>query len=137
MNTQPQLQKVNDDVRTSLRHVDYEAVADCFEDKYIRREYTDQEKEEMAETVTKNCIAIADQDAILQVAKDEYKIAADPLKKQNKLIINNLRRGYEENSVRCYGLANHEKGLMEFYTEDGEFVESRRLLPNERQLHIK
>lgn len=88
------------------------------------------------EALTKNSI---DLDAFDEEKKNfsEYmKAKVDPLKKENKSLLLELRTRQVEVTGNLYHMANYDTGMMDLYGEDGELVSSRRLRPEERQQTI-
>lgn len=80
-----------------------------------------------------NLIVVSRAEDELIVVKKEHKIKTDPLKDENKIILMEVKTGKQEITGTIYHLANHDEGIMETYDENGEFVKSRRLRPDEKQ----
>ncbi|KKQ95365.1 MAG: hypothetical protein UT21_C0006G0037 [Candidatus Woesebacteria bacterium GW2011_GWA1_39_11b] len=65
--------------------------------------------------------------------KEEIK----KLKKESRVGIDKIRRKYEVVEADIYGFDDQETGVMEFFDINGNFISSRRLVPEERQLRLK
>jgi phage host-nuclease inhibitor protein Gam len=112
------------------------AMADVVEDQQIRRDYTEEELAEFKSTLSAEHIRLEILNEELAEIKEEYKPKISGCKKLINKSAKALRAGYEIVEVKAYGIANHDTGYMEFVTEFGDKVSSRRLYPNERQLSI-
>ena len=75
----------------------------------------------------------------VKAKKDELKSIVTEAKAAIKLVqmeadytLERASRGYDESVQDCYAFPNVEDGKMEFYDKFGEFVDSRRMLPEEK-----
>jgi hypothetical protein len=69
----------------------------------------------------------------LQAAKDHFKTVTKPLKEDSKLMLRVLKTRHLEITGTCYKLPNFDTGMMEYVSDTGEIVSTRRLLPEEKQ----
>lgn len=81
-------------------------------------------------------LLVEEKNQVQEVLRDQHKEEMKPLKEEMGATMGLLKNGYREEVTMCYLVDNQEKGLMEYYTEDGTKVFERRLLPKERQLHL-
>jgi hypothetical protein len=63
----------------------------------------------------------------------DFKAKEDPVKKQIDNVLTQLKTGQEDRIGDLYLMANHTDGVMEYFDNDGNFIKSRRLKPEERQ----
>lgn len=63
----------------------------------------------------------------------QLKTEADPLKQQNKTLLEQIETRAEKVDGVLYSIADHTDGMMYIYDGDGNFHSSRRLRPEERQ----
>lgn len=68
--------------------------------------------------------------------KAQYKAKIKNLEGDKKLIMTSIMQSGEWLNGKQYGFDDQIRGVMEYYDENGQFISSRRLTPNERQLSI-
>lgn len=85
------------------------------------------------ESLSENLIKLAEWEDELNQVKDAHKIKSKPLKEENKGLLLEVKTRKQMIKGMLYNIADHEQGIMETYDEQGEFVSSRRLRPDERQ----
>lgn len=68
--------------------------------------------------------------------KEDFKRRLKALGEEHSSLINLLMQSGEWVNGKQYGFDDQVRGVMEFYDENGQFISSRRLYPNERQLTI-
>ncbi|MBS1915698.1 MAG: hypothetical protein JST87_05435 [Bacteroidetes bacterium] len=100
--------------------------------KYLKQ-LTPDELDQRREQVTDNAIQLGELEEEKKEAMAEFKSKIDPLVKQNKFILREIKTRQSEVSGILYHMANHEEGMMETYDESGEMIASRRLRPEEKQ----
>ena len=66
----------------------------------------------------------------------EFKLQMDPLAKQNKKLLTEVKTRQAEVTGALYLMANHDEGMMETYDALGELISARRLRPEEKQQNI-
>lgn len=73
-------------------------------------------------------------------AKKEYmadfKAKTDPIKKQVKFELAQVRTGVLEVEEEVFLVADHDDQLMRYYNAEGDCVYKRALMPQERQMRI-
>lgn len=107
------------------------------EEEYpVKRYFSDVERSEFQREYTDNSIKIARAMAKLEEYKAEIKAIVKPLIEQNLYLLANVREGYSERPETVYLFDFQDLGMMAIYDEKGELVDSKRLLPNQRQTNV-
>lgn len=91
------------------------------------------ELDQRSEKIAVICIDIYKLEADLKTIKDEYKDKIDPLKIENKQLCNEFHTRQADIVGQLFHFKDLETGMMNTYNEEGEFIKSRRLQPNEKQ----
>lgn len=102
----------------------------------VKRFFTKDEIDEMKNDLSSTGIERSELEDHL---KEESKILRDKikaLKATEKGLLKNLKRKFTEKTEQVFYFANQEEGIMCAYNTDGEFINSRKLLPSERQHSI-
>lgn len=94
---------------------------------------TPEEKEFKTGALVDNSIKLGDIEEQKKEAMDAFKQQIDPLVKQNKQLLLEIRTGLAKVTGQLFYMPNYEESIMETYNELGEFISSRRLLPEEKQ----
>ena len=68
--------------------------------------------------------------------KSTYKKKIKALETDRGVLMQEMMQSGEWLDGKQYAFDDQENGKMEYYDENGNFISSRRLLPNERQLTI-
>lgn len=76
---------------------------------------------EMKENVGQNQLEVQRHSDYIKDYKDEH---IKPLKDRNKAMIKELRSGVREQRGTLYGIVNAKKLTMEYFTPEGELIES-------------
>jgi hypothetical protein len=105
------------------------------ETKYYR-DLTEQDLVEKHQELSKNLIEMNQIEDEFKVVKDEFKDRLKPMAQKQKELLDAIKVKKELHEGTLYTMANHEDGVMETYTETGEFYESRRMKPEERQARL-
>lgn len=98
--------------------------------------FTEDEKIDLKDDLASSNIKLARIRTKFDTVKAEYKGQIDPLKKDIAQTVSMLSSGHKEVTKRIFLMQDHENDKMITYDEDGNFVESRRLKPEERQMTI-
>ena len=85
------------------------------------------------EKLTDNMIKVSDMEDSLTEIKENYKEKMDPLKRENKELLVEVKTRKQVVEGTLFHLSDHENSIMETYDENGDFVSSRRLRPDEKQ----
>ena len=103
------------------------------EDMIIRREMTNDEKiahqQELAAIAVKRAIMEEEFERV----RAEYKAQDNPMKERSKSIVTSFRTNAIEMDGTVYHVPNQDAGNMELYDQNGNLLQMRPLLPEERQ----
>lgn len=88
------------------------------------------------EDLADNCIKLNQKEDELKVIKDEFKLEMDPLKVKNKLLLTEIKTKQQTIDGTLYHIPDYENRTMDIYDQDGFWIQSRRLRPEENQGHI-
>ena len=105
--------------------------------RYVRYDFTDQEKLELSEKIARAVSDIAQ----AGVAEKTFKTQIKSRKQQAEAIISDcaskLNEGYEMKNIDCRIVKDYEAGLISYESvETGEVVEEREMTPQERQMEL-
>jgi hypothetical protein len=113
------------------------AVAEKTEVFTYPRELSMGELEELKNELSQNCITIDAEDEKKKEMMENYKAAVNPLKQQNRKILQMVRTGSEEVTDSVFLLKDLELEKMGYYNKEGVLVFERRLRPDEMQYSIQ
>lgn len=100
--------------------------------KRFKTEEIDQFKTELSEIA----ISLDAIDQEREVIKEEFKLRTKPLEKDLKRLLQYIRDKATSVKEKCAVMYDHERGMTEYYNEDGELVYSRPMMADERQKTI-
>jgi len=101
------------------------------------KEYTEDELLTLKEKYIQADIKIQKEEEILKAAKDACNVVVNPIKVEKRDILSGLKHKSRMVTEEVYLLADHKEGMIEYITEEGEVVFSRKMLPDEKQLRIE
>ena len=111
-------------------------IAIAKEERQIRTNYTEEELIEMKDRLYKAVrLRAAKQEAFSESKKEMSEELKDMIARENNLV-EDISRGFREESKICFLLDNQESGNMEYYTEDGALVFTRKLRQDEKQTSL-
>jgi hypothetical protein len=110
--------------------------ADRIEETTYFKPLSQDELDLRREKLTDNAILLSEFEDEKKDIMDTFKSKMKPLVDENKVIMEDVKRKQAEVTGKLFHMANHEEGLMETFDENGEFVSSRRLRPDEKQATI-
>lgn len=110
--------------------------ADKVEQTTYQKPLTVEDLDVKREQLTENCIALSEFEDEKKEAMAVFKEKMDPLSKQNKLLLTQIKTKQETVEGTLFHHADHDKNVMNTYDEQGEFVSSRRLRPEEKQARL-
>lgn len=113
-----------------------QANADRIEESTYFKELSNEELDIKRETLTARVITLSEMDDQKKEFMSALKDRAKPLIEEKAVLLKEIKHRRTEVKGIVYHSANHESGFMETYSADGEFISSRRLLPDERQKTI-
>lgn len=105
------------------------------ETKYYK-DLTPEELDVKRETFVDNAIKLSTLNDELQAYKDSYKNQMKPFASENTILQTQIKMRKENIEGVLFHIADHAAGIMETYDQDGEFVKSRRLRPDEKQTKL-
>jgi hypothetical protein len=105
---------------------------DSSEETTYFKEITQEGLDVTREILSDNLVKLSEWEDELNETKKLHKAKADPLKEQNKGFISEIKTRKQQVTGILYHIADHENSVMETYDEQGEFVSSRRLRPEEK-----
>lgn len=85
------------------------------------------------ESLADNYIKLNDLKEEKAVVDAEFKGKMDPISKSNQILLSEIKSKQTNVSGTLYHLADYDNSMMLTYDEDGEFIGSRRLRPDEKQ----
>lgn len=109
---------------------------DAHEKTTYYKDLSQDELDVKRETLVDNLIKVSQAEDELNEHKLTFKKIADPLKLQNKILQVEVKTRKAEIDGRLFHFADHVNGVMGTYDENGEFVSSRRLRPDEKQARL-
>lgn len=105
------------------------------EGKYAKK-LTEDELNIKRETLTENYIKLNDLEEEKKSFVDRIKLQQKPLIDDNKELLQEVKTGVSIQEGILYMHDDQENGMMNIYNELGEWIDSRRLRPDERQTKI-
>jgi len=107
--------------------------SDSSETTKYQKPLSPDELDSKRETLTNNAIELSQHEDELNEIKKEFKAKMDPLRQQNKQLLDQIKTRQETVEGTLYNCANHITGFMETYDENGELISTRKLRPEEKQ----
>lgn len=100
----------------------------------IRHEFTEDEKNAMMITLTRNLIKLNSLKEELQSIKDDYnKVRMAPMDKENNVILRNVYHGFRDDEIEVFLVPDYDNKIVEFYNLEGHKVGERRMMLSELQ----
>jgi hypothetical protein len=106
--------------------------ADSVDETTYMKDLSDDDLDSKREQLVSNLEKISSHDEELDAAKEAHKAATKPLKLENKVLLTEVRHRKTEVKGTLYSIADRERGMMVVYDDQGDFVSSRRLRPDEK-----
>ncbi len=107
------------------------------EEQLVKKHFSPEEITDFRKQLSDNHVVIRKAIEALNLAKAEFNEATKGAVKENLTLVNNIRCGYIQVNQQVYLFDDQDNGVMNYYDRLGEFLQSRRLLPEERQTRIK
>lgn len=104
------------------------------EDTTYYVDLSEQDLVERHQDLSENLIRLNEKEEELKTIKDDFKEVMQPMKIKQKELLTAIHIKKEIVEGTLFSVANQDDGVMERYTETGEFYDSRRLKPEERQM---
>lgn len=122
-NRQERLQVLKDSAE-KMESLTYPKVLTSDELSHLKSEYT------------KEAITLAKHDEGKKQFMENYKSEVKPLKLRLSAIMTQIRNKVEEVTEDVFLIADQEENMMGYYNAEGILINSRPLLPDERQFRI-
>lgn len=106
------------------------------EQRELRIALTDDEQLAMKDELLHGLLELDRHAEALSAVKSEYKELMEPIRSKIGRLKSELRAGYRLETKTVYLVQNFDTGNMDYMTDDGEVVFSRRLLLSERQPNV-
>lgn len=110
--------------------------ADKVEVSTYQKPLSEEDLQQRREILTENSIKLGDLEEEKKELTKSLKERIDPLRAHNKQILLEIRTKQQKAEGVLYHMANHEDSVMETYDENGDFISSRRLRPEEKQVRM-
>lgn len=108
---------------------------DIKEGQYFRR-FDDDDVKTIHDEFMMKSIEIKRKKDEFDAIKAKFKIELKKLEDQNKLMMSQIMQNGEWLNGKTYGFADQVSRTMTYLNKQGDYVDSRRLSPNETQLTI-
>lgn len=102
----------------------------------VKRPYSKDELDFFKDEISSKMISIDHEEKKFESVKKEFKEKIEPQKREVREYLNKVRLQYEEKEEKVYLIADYDSGEMLYYDSNGIFLESRRLMPSERQQNV-
>jgi len=114
-----------------------EANAYCREKTIVKRPYSPGELQMFKDDYCALMEAFTGVEDELKELSSPLKERMKDLKAQAKIFMEKLKSKCEKTEGEIFGFDNQEDGTMDYYDIHGEYISSRRLFPNERQIKLR
>src|ERR1035437_1079222 len=114
-----------------------EANAEKIEPLTYSKPLTPEELEAITQEFISKTLEVNHQIDTLEELKDRYKDILKPLKKDLAEKLDLLKTKQRTVTETVYLVVDEEQGRMVTYTKDGEEIQSRKLLPEEKQHRLR
>ncbi len=129
--------KIFQDTPLAERESMIEANSYSSEEMPVQKHFAEDEINDMRRTFTKNSIEIKKKMEEFKSFKQGIDEFIKPLSEENAYLLANVRAGYVEVNQQVYLFEDYETGMMNYYDNTGALVNSRRMLPEEKQKKVK
>lgn len=102
----------------------------------VKHVFTDDELVKMKDEFIARQVKITKLTEDFQEVKDTFKQTTKPLEQEQSMTLSSIRSGYTEEMREVFLVPNHEDGVMQYFTEDGTEVHSRKLRADEKQTNF-
>lgn len=108
------------------------AHAEGSEDKVIFRPMSDEEIIATEKELASTAVKIRSFDDVLDAAKVEHKKNTVELRQDYEYALKKIRARGEEKNTIVHKFFNHDEMTVEYFDDDGIFVEARPMMPSEK-----
>lgn len=109
---------------------------DRAETKSYYKKFSTEKLQEFKKKLSDYSVKISDIQADAKASAQAYKDQLKPLLQEQAEIINNIKQKSEYVSETVFRFTDQKEGLTAFYNEDGDLIECRPMLPEERQANM-
>jgi hypothetical protein len=106
------------------------------ENAHFFKELSQEEIDVKNQQISGNSIKVFKLRDELKDIKSSFKDRIDPLEEETKSLCQQVDTGMEEIVGTLYDFPDYETNMMNIYNEHGELIQSRRLLPEEKQARL-
>lgn len=101
-------------------------------EEIIRIELTEDDLAKRKTELANNLLKQGELDAALKQATADHKQANDPIKARNKELLTDIKLRFSDKRMLVHNVPDDERGIVEFYDEDGVRVGQRFMTREER-----
>lgn len=106
------------------------------EERDVKKPFTEDEKDGMRKELSRDLVELNKLNEAFKKAKKAHEEACAPLKTNVEAMTKSLRAGFIEVKQDVYLYDYQEQGIMATYDRDGNLLETRRLMPEEKQTNV-
>lgn len=124
------------DLSKEQRAVKMEEFATKSKFESVKRDYSEDEKQQMKDFVVEESMQVKDQTEEFKKIQKEFNAAIKKNKEGIADSLTRIKKGYSENEEKVYMFDDQDNGVMNIYDANGEYLYTRKLYPDERQTTI-
>lgn len=113
-----------------------EAIATKTHFEVVKRQYSDDEKDQMKTFLMEESISLKDNSEEMKKIVKEFQAAIKKYKEGIADAVTRFKKGFSENEEKVYLMDDQEAGIMNVFDANGEYLYTRKLFPDERQTTI-
>ncbi len=102
----------------------------------VKHTFVDSETEKMKDDFINRQVSITLLKEQLDAVKEEFKAKIKPLEQSQSETLTQIRSGFVEELKEVFLVPDFENGVMQYFTEDGTEVFSRKLRADEKQTNF-
>lgn len=125
-------QKYQDYPEGAQRQSILAAHSDGSEEKTIFKHLTPEELVALDKELAETAVTLRGFDEVLDMARTQHKSDTSQLKKNYEYVLEKIRAKGEEINQTVHKFFNHEEMTVEYFDNDGIFLESRAMMPSEK-----
>lgn len=116
----------------SERREMFESNADGIEERSYFEELTEEELIERKSRFAQRSIEAARIEDRKKEVMDDFKAEMEPVKKEQTLLLTEIKTGHTEKYGRVFKMVDREEGMVGYYSESGTLIEQRPATRDER-----
>lgn len=102
----------------------------------VRRHYDMDEKDQIKDFIADESVVLMETEEEFGSIKKDFNLKIKKKKKEIITALKDIKRGYSENNEEIYLIDDQENGMMNYFDKNGIFIQSRPLMPSEKQTTI-